>query len=480
LPAKEGGAIVSQQDKPWPRLRGRASVSAKTLIGLGADVVLLLDSDGIILDLACSGGERLPDEVPAWMGKEWASTVSADSRHRLAGLLNPAGDHSRTWVQIRHVSSRGAQIPVQYRALSLGASSGPVIAVGREMVTVASLQQQLIDAQQALEQDYWHFREMETRYRLLFRMISDGILVVETGSLRVVESNPAADGLIAPPGKRLVGHVFADDLEPPGEQLVREMLGRLVPGAQPASVRVRRRGETKDLTIDASLVQQAQSDFYLVRVVQAGAPESGSAAEGNPSVEEAVASAPDCILLTDEDGHLSAANPAFFSLAQLPPGHRVKGTPLERWLGRPGIDVRVLISNLRKYGSIRLFRTVFRGEVGAITEVEVSAAAVGGNGRRHLGFFIRDVARRLHGQPAGEGGSSSWLEELTERVGQAPLKDLVRESTEQIERLCIETALRLTDDNRASAAELLGLSRQSLYVKLARYDLGGSSRGGVA
>ena len=41
-----------------------------------------------------------------------------------------------------------------------------------------------------------------------------------------------------------------------------------------------------------------------------------------------------------------------------------------------------------------------------------------------------------------------------------------------IEKLCIEAALKLTDDNRASAAEMLGLSRQSLYAKLRRYGLG--------
>ena len=40
-----------------------------------------------------------------------------------------------------------------------------------------------------------------------------------------------------------------------------------------------------------------------------------------------------------------------------------------------------------------------------------------------------------------------------------------------IEQLCIEAALELTGDNRASAAEMLGLSRQSLYVKLRRYGL---------
>ena len=53
-----------------------------------------------------------------------------------------------------------------------------------------------------------------------------------------------------------------------------------------------------------------------------------------------------------------------------------------------------------------------------------------------------------------------------------PLKDIVRATTDLIERRCIESALELTRDNRASAAEMLGLSRQSLYVKPHRYGLG--------
>jgi DNA-binding NtrC family response regulator len=61
--------------------------------------------------------------------------------------------------------------------------------------------------------------------------------------------------------------------------------------------------------------------------------------------------------------------------------------------------------------------------------------------------------------------------QMTELVGRMPLKDIVRETTDLIEQLCIEAALQLTGDNRASAAEMLGLSRQSLYIKLRRFDL---------
>jgi DNA-binding protein Fis len=37
--------------------------------------------------------------------------------------------------------------------------------------------------------------------------------------------------------------------------------------------------------------------------------------------------------------------------------------------------------------------------------------------------------------------------------------------------MCIETAIELTMNNRVAAAEMLGLSRQSLYVKLRKYGL---------
>ena len=96
-----------------------------------------------------------------------------------------------------------------------------------------------------------------------------------------------------------------------------------------------------------------------------------------------------------------------------------------------------------------------------------------------FGFTIRNVGRRLpqDGPRSGRELPRS-VEQLTELVGRVPLKDLVRETTDVIERLCIEAALELTGDNRASAAEILGLSRQSLYVKLRRYGLGdlGSER----
>jgi transcriptional regulator PpsR len=117
-----------------------------------------------------------------------------------------------------------------------------------------------------------------------------------------------------------------------------------------------------------------------------------------------------------------------------------------------------------------LFATSLRGEYGAPVDIEVSAVPLADeDDEQRFGFAIRNVGLRLSPNPRPGRELPRSADQLTELVGRAPLKDIVQETTDVIEQLCIEAALQITGDNRASAAEILGLSRQSLYVKLRRY-----------
>ena len=186
-------------------------------------------------------------------------------------------------------------------------------------------------------------------------------------------------------------------------------------------------------------------------------------------------SSPDGLVVTDRDARILSANAAFAEMAQLTGEENSYGEALERWLGRPGIDLDVLISNLRQNESIRMFSTILRGEYGAATDVEVSAVPLQDDTTSSFGFAIRDVGRRLSPNPRSDRELPRSADQLTELIGRVPLKDLVRETTDVIERLCIEAALNLTGNNRASAAEMLGVSRQSLYVKLRRFGIADTS-----
>jgi DNA-binding NtrC family response regulator len=83
---------------------------------------------------------------------------------------------------------------------------------------------------------------------------------------------------------------------------------------------------------------------------------------------------------------------------------------------------------------------------------------------------VRDMDRRLQANSTTQTLPAPFAE-LSQLVGRRPIKDIVGETVDTIERLCIEAALELTHNNRASAAEMLGLSRQSLYVKLRRFGI---------
>ena len=189
-------------------------------------------------------------------------------------------------------------------------------------------------------------------------------------------------------------------------------------------------------------------------------------------MQETLREAPDAVLLTDPDGRVLAANKAFLDLAQLITEEQALGHSADRWLGRSGVDLSVLLTNLRQHDVVRLFATTLRGESGARAEVEISAASLNDLRQPMIAFFVRDIGRRIGSENPATQQLPRSIEQVTERVGRVPLKELVRESKDVIEALCVEAALKLTHDNRASAAELLGLSRQSLYAKLRRYGIG--------
>ncbi len=148
------------------------------------------------------------------------------------------------------------------------------------------------------------------------------------------------------------------------------------------------------------------------------------------------------------------------------------GQPLDRWLGRPGVDLNILLANLREHGTVRNFATILVGDYGTPQEAVVSAVAATQAKVPCIGFVIRTVSARLGVVPGSGQPIPRSVNQLHELVGRVSLKEIVRESTDLIERLCIEAALKVSGDNRASAAQLLGLSRQGLYSKLRRHGLG--------
>lgn len=445
--------------------------AAAALIAAAADIALIVDRDGRIRDVAFGSEDMAAEWQGQWLGRPWVETVTQESRAKVEALLREAAaSGTPRWRQVNHPPARGPDVPVLYSAMQIG-KHGRIIAVGRDLRTTAALQQRLIDAQQSMERDYARLRQLETRYRLLFQMTAEAVLIVDATSRKVTEANPAAARLLGDGAKRFVGRAFPEGFDAEGTQAIQSLFASVRATGRPDEVLARLAEDGREFRIATSLYRQDDTALFLVRLVPVEVEAAISVPFAQSKLLKLAENAPDAFVVTDDEGRILAANAAFLDLAQLATAEQAKDELLERWLGRVGVDLNVLMANLRQHGSVRLFGTILRGEYGATAEVEVSAVTVPSGDQTTFGFSIRNVGRRLVAS-AGARELPRSVEQLTELVGRVPLKDLVRETTDVIERLCIEAALEITGDNRASAAEILGLSRQSLYVKLRRYGLG--------
>ena len=446
-----------------------------SLLAAAADVALLVDEKGVIRDVSVANDELAALGSDSWVGRRWTETVTVESREKVEDLLHRAKQSAaRVWRHVNHASPDGPDVPMLYATMPAG-PPGQVLAIGRDLRQLAEVQQRLIAAQQSLERDYLRLRQLEARHRLLFQLVTDALLVVDASTAKVVEANPAAADVLGEPVRRLVGRAAADCFDAASRQAVRSLLENARTARRNESARVRLAHGGAPATATATAFRQDNDTLVLLRVTAGAAPAEAGAAAARGLAIDAFGEAPDAIVVTDSSGRIQHANASFAKLVQVDGPAQVLGEPIERWLGRSGLDVAVLLSGVRQGEGVRLFPTVVRTRDGGEVHVEISACSGvhGTSGARWLAFFVRDVERRL---PAGGERSANGLgrpaEQLTELVGRVPLKDIVSETTDLIEQACIEAALKLTRDNRAAAAEMLGLSRQSLYVKLRRYGLG--------
>lgn len=448
-----------------------------TVVMAAADISLIIDRRGVIKDLAIGQPGLSADLEPDWIGRSFAEVVTSESEPKVRLLLAEGEAADLAARQLNHPARGGATIPISYSLRPLG-KDGLRLVVGRDLRALAELQQRLIEAEQSLERDYSRLRLAETRYRLLLQSSIDPILIVDAATQKIVDLNPSAAKLLGATPQRLVGQIFGEGLKPASLRAFSEWLTGLRTTGRSDALKVRFAADNGEQRISGSLFRQENVSHVLLRITPVTAPVAGQG-ESPARLTEIVRALPDAIIVTDGDGRIFGCNRAFLDLAQLATEEQARNESLERWLGRPGVDLGVLLANLKQHGTVRLFATSVRGELGSSAEVEISAVAVGTAAEPFYGFAIRNVDRRRGADTRAGKELPRSVEQLTELVGRVSLKELVRETTDVIERLCIEAALELTADNRASAAEMLGLSRQSLYVKLRRYGLGDLDDSGV-
>jgi transcriptional regulator PpsR len=440
---------------------------------LQPDVKVVLDLKGVIrrATLANSVAEETVDD---WVGRPWAETVDGLDDSGLTDIVQAAlRDGVSPLFRLNQRFPSGLELPVEYMAVRL--KGGDVVAIGRDVRAVAQLQSRLAAAQHSMERNYWQLREVENRYRLLFESSSDALAVVRASDFAIVEANPAAISALGLDTGELVevgGQELLQLVRPSERQMVELTLKRAKLQGKAPRILAHLGPAADPWLLYVSVMDVDASDLMLIHLLPST--DAHAALPGiyasSVSGDDLVELSPDGMVTLDEQGYITSANPAFLELVQEPSTGAVIGTLLSQWLKTPGGDVTMLLESLRRHRVVRLFPTTIHGSLGSSLAAELSAVMPNASTPAVVLLYVRDVSRRLEGADR-YASLARLLTSMTERLGKARLKELVTTTVGLVERHYIEAALAATSGNRTAAAKLLGLSRQSLYAKLSRYDI---------
>ncbi|MEO0682206.1 MAG: transcriptional regulator PpsR, partial [Pseudomonadota bacterium] len=420
--------------------------TARTLVASACDLALTIDAAGRVVDVESGLDEFAEAEAERWIGRPIEEVVTEESRPKIASLLAEArGDGRARWREINHPTPDGPDLPVRYAA-AYAPDENVVILMGRDMRAIASLQSRLVAAQQAMEQEYERLRQMETRYRILFQTAAEAFLVVEAGSEKIVEANPAAARLLGREAQALAGRALQEQFAPAGRPALSGALAAALASGRSETAKIPNAAETRTLEVRATLFR-AGSETLILCVLRASDAVEGGDEAAERSVMRLMRRTTDGFVLTDDAGRIQWANDAFLGFAEVALEEQLRGESLGRFLGRPGVDLNVMLSNAQEHGRLRQFSTTLRGAYGTTAQVEISTAHLPGEPKAGFGFVIRDVSRSGAAPAAARRGAAAEpqsIEHMVELVGSVPLRELVRATTDEIERMCIQTALRLT------------------------------------
>ncbi|CAN5757777.1 transcriptional regulator PpsR [soil metagenome] len=433
---------------------------AQTFVSLSSDIALVLDDAGVIRSVAQGSAAPLTPTAHEWVGRSWADTVTGETRGKIELLLQEVTSTGLARRrEINHPLDKGGNVAVAYTAIRLG-ENGPLLAVGRDLGAIVAIQQRFLDAQHEMERSYWRARQAEARYRLLFQVATDAVMVIDAQSLEILEANQAASRLFDLSPEQVLGRPASFGFERHSRGAIDELLATARATGQPAEIRARLLGKITATSVAATPFRTEDSMRLLVRVRTMDMP--GSSADLNATLARLVDGASDGVVVTDSSGRVMLANPAFLKLVHTNTEVDVKGRPLMDWIGMSDDQFSRLLSQVRREGITRRVESRLMSADASVTQVEVSAALLTEGDQECIGFTIHFVAHT----PAIPQGSAdvlhSALNRICARVGSTPLPELLLQAQELLERHLIQAALASAKGDTAAAASLLGISRTRL------------------
>ncbi len=426
---------------------------AQTFAALAGDIALVLDDNGVIRSVAQGSSATVAKSAQSWIGRSWADTVTGETRGKIELMLKEV---SATGLarrrEINHPAEKGGNIAIAYTAIRLG-QNGPLLAIGRDLGAIAAIQQRFLASQQEMERGYWQARQAEARYRLLFQIATDAVLVVDAETLEIVEANQAAAQMFDMAPDQLVGRPASFGFERHSRRVVDGLLGTAKISALPSEIRARLLGRTTATNVSAIQIRSDDSVRILMRVRSMGIP--GTSTDMNATLARMVDSTSDGVVVTDSVGRIQMANPAFLKLACMQTEADVRGRALMDWIGVSEEQFASLLAKVRSQGITGRIASHLLAGNAQVNQVELSAALLTEGDQECIGFTIHRVEQSLESVAGGYSDFELAIGKLSRQIGDVPLPELLRHACTTIERHFIGEAMRRSGGDANAAAVLL-------------------------
>ncbi|MEM8810988.1 MAG: transcriptional regulator PpsR [Pseudomonadota bacterium] len=443
-----------------------------SILAHACDIAITIDRDWRVYGVLVNPNVDPLGEFDHWVGKSLKDFLTSESSAKLVKRLaemDRADQNISRPLELNHVNSDFGEIPILHTIHRTGRAD-MFIMLGRDLRPIAEAQQKLVETQLELERDYEKYRISEKRYNVAMEATSDALIFVDAQNGRVIDANGAASQLLGCELAALKGSSFAAWFE---ERQHPEFLAELRENATDRTgkaVKARTVSDRKRLKIASSVFRSAGDTILLCQVYRKDQVRSADG-DFNEALGALYQNSPDAIAIADADGTIQHVNKGFLALGDLAQFSDAKGRALSEFLARGGVDLRVMLENTARTGKLRAYATKFESALGSIIPVEITVTSLQESPSSTFAFVFRETPRTGVSKDLGFALSDDAERNIMELVGSSKLKDIVSATTDVVERMCIEAAVTLTGNNRVAAAEMLGLSRQSLYVKLRKYGL---------
>ena len=337
---------------------------AASLLAHSVDLVLVIDQSGII-EKVIDGSKSVHAKTQSLLGKKWIDTVAIDSQPKVNALLKTTTNgEEQNWRQVNQEMGDSSSIPIQFSTLYFE-QQNKLIAIGKDLSSISTLQQKLVQSQQEIEREYASLHAIENRYLQLFNSIDQAYLIIDSMTLKILEVNKSA-GFLVGDLKKIQGKLFTNLFPAKDHIAIQEYLAGSKSGIMQSSIHTSLENLKEDVEISSVLLREGNHNICLVTIKpKTNNIQIGSASDQSVLVSQAVEEFQDGFIICSTNGVILTANNAFLSMSQSTQKDNVLGKSFELWLGRTSIDLKIILGTVREHRVIKDYATTITTDDGS-------------------------------------------------------------------------------------------------------------------